>query len=57
MMLAFFIVSGAATGLLTNAVPLLTSRGHSPVAAAGALSLFGIAVVVGRLLVGWLVDG
>lgn len=56
MMLAFFIVSGAATGLLTNAVPLLTSRGHSPVAAAGALSLFGIAVVVGRLLVGWLVD-
>lgn len=56
MMLAFFIVSGAATGLLTNVVPLLTSRGHSPVAAAGALSLFGVAVVVGRLLVGWLVD-
>jgi len=56
MMLAFFIVSGAATGLLTNAVPLLTSRGHSPVAAASALSLFGVAVVVGRLLVGWLVD-
>jgi MFS family permease len=56
MMLAFFIVSGAATGLLTNAVPLLTSRGYTPLAAGSALSLFGIAVVVGRLLVGWLVD-
>ena len=56
MMLAFFAVSGAATGLLTNVVPLLTTRGLSPSTAAGALSLFGVAVIAGRMLFGWLVD-
>lgn len=56
MMLAFFIVSSAATGLLTNAVPMLVDRGHSPLAAASALSVFGVAVVVGRLSIGILVD-
>jgi MFS family permease len=56
MMTAFFIVSSAATGLLTNAVPMLVDRGQSPLAAASALSVFGVAVVVGRLSIGILVD-
>ena len=56
MALAFLAVSAGATGLITNAVPLLTERGHSPVRAAAALSLFGVAVVAGRITFGWLVD-
>lgn len=56
MALAFLVVSGAATGLLTNVVPLLASRGYPPMTAASALSVFGVAVVLGRLAVGLLVD-
>lgn len=53
---AFFVASGAATGLLLNVVPMLTDRGHDPVTAGAALSSVGLSVVVGRLLVGALVD-
>jgi MFS family permease len=56
LVLAFFLVSAAATGLLTNAVPMLVDRGYSSMRAASALSVFGIAVVLGRLAVGLLVD-
>ncbi len=56
LVLAFFLVSAAATGLLTNAVPMLVDRGYTPMRAASALSVFGVAVVAGRLAVGLLVD-
>lgn len=53
---AFFVASGAATGLLINVVPMLVDRGHDPITAGAALSSVGISVVVGRLLVGALFD-
>lgn len=53
---AFFLVSGAATGLIANLVPLLTDGGMSAADAAGYASLLGAFVVVGRLSAGWLLD-
>nr|WP_299907855.1 MFS transporter [Sphingomonas bacterium] len=43
-------------GVLVNLVPLLTDRGMSRDVAAALTGLFGIAVVAGRLLTGWLLD-
>ena len=56
MTLAFFCVSGSATGLLANLIPLLADRGYAASAGVSALGVFGIAVVIGRLSVGALVD-
>jgi cyanate permease len=53
---SFFLVSAAATGLISNLVPLLTDGGMSAAEAAGYASLLGAFVVVGRLTAGWLLD-
>jgi len=49
---AFYVASGAATGLLLNVVPMLTDRGHDPITAGAALSSVGLSVVVGIAVAG-----
>lgn len=53
---SLLIGSGLSTAIVSNLVPMLRDQGLSASTAASALSLFGLAVIVGRLLVGWLVD-
>jgi MFS family permease len=43
-------------GMVTNMVPLLQDRGLSAQAASQIFSSFGISIIVGRLLVGYLLD-
>lgn len=52
----FFLAVTAINGTLAHAVALLTDRGVSPGAATGAMSLAGIAVIVGRLVAGFCLD-
>jgi MFS family permease len=56
MCVAFFICSGAITAFLTNLVPLLTERGFATTRAASFAASFGLAVIVGRVAVGALID-
>ena len=50
------LVVSAMYALAANTVPLLRDRGLSAAAAAGIFSSFGIALIVGRIAVGALVD-
>jgi MFS family permease len=52
----FFLVAGPLAAILVNMVPLLIDHGMKPLEAARLAGLLGIAVVVGRVGVGWLVD-
>lgn len=52
----FFFVSGVVAGLLINIVPMLIDRGLSPTDAAGIAGTLGIAVVVGRIGIGYVID-
>jgi MFS family permease len=54
--LAFGLASAAATGVLGNLVPLLMDHGHARLEAGELAASFGIAVLLGRLAVGYLVD-
>jgi len=56
ILLAFFIIGLAVQSALMHLVPLLTSRGVSPMAAAMAQSMMFLAVTSGRLVTGWLMD-
>lgn len=51
-----FLVGLALTGVLTNHVPLLTDAGLSPQRAVEAQAVFGIAMLAGRLITGYLLD-
>lgn len=53
---AFFAVALAANGAIAHVVPLLVDRGISPAVAAGAMAFAGLALTVGRLLAGVLLD-
>ena len=53
---ALFIITLSVIGLIPNFVPLLLDLGWTPAAAAQAATLLGLAVIVGRLLAGFLVD-
>jgi MFS family permease len=53
---AFFAVALAANGAIAHVVPLLVDRGISPGVAAGAMAFAGLALTVGRLLAGVLLD-
>ena len=46
----------AQSGLTVNLIPLLTDRGLGPVEAAAMAGLMGVAILVGRVGVGWLLD-
>ena len=50
------LVAAGISGLITNLVPLLTDKGLSAATAAGYAGLLGVSVIVGRLLVGFLLD-
>ena len=52
----FFIASCVMTALITNYVPILEDQGYGATQAATMAGSFGIAVVVGRLVVGYLID-
>jgi predicted MFS family arabinose efflux permease len=52
----FFTVAACITGANSHIAPLLTDSGISGSAAAFAASLFGVAIVVGRIGNGYLVD-
>jgi len=56
ILLTFFIIGFAIQSALMHLVPLLTSRGISPMAAAMAQSMMFLAVTTGRLVTGWLMD-
>lgn len=53
--LAIF-ASAAASGTAANLVPLLVERGYERATAAGMAGIFGLALIVGRLITGALVD-
>jgi MFS family permease len=53
---AFFLLALTAAGLTAHIVPLLTDRGVAPQQAAGVISVIGIALIVGRLIAGYLLD-
>ena len=52
----FFLVSGVIGGLIINLVKLLVETGLDRVAAAGIASVMGLAVIVGRIGIGFLLD-
>ena len=56
ILLTFFVIGFAIQSALMHLVPLLTSRGISPMAAAIAQSMMFLAVTTGRLVTGWLMD-
>lgn len=53
---AFFTVALAASGVVAHIVPLMTDRGVPAASAAAAISAAGLALIVGRLAAGWLLD-
>ncbi len=53
---AFFFLGTMSTSIATHQVPMLIDRGLSPQRAADMQSLFGLALIVGRLGVGYLMD-
>jgi len=52
----FFLVSAVVAGLLINVVPILIDRGLTQLEAAQIAGTLGIAVVVGRVGIGYLLD-
>ncbi len=56
LLFSIFLVYMAMSGITPNLIPALTDVGIDPVDAASAMSAFGFAVIVGRLVVGYLVD-
>ncbi len=56
MALALFLASGVTGGTLANFVPILRDDGLGQVSAASVVSVFGLAVIAGRIIVGLLVD-
>jgi MFS family permease len=53
---SFFAVAAAANGTIAHVIALLTDRGVSPQVATSAISTAGVALIVGRLLAGYLLD-
>jgi predicted MFS family arabinose efflux permease len=56
MTVAFFLGVVAVNGTLTQVVALLSDRGFPREAAVSALSVSGLALLVGRILSGWTLD-
>lgn len=54
--LALTLVVAAVVGMVTNTVPLLRDRGLSAQQAASVFSSFGVSLILGRVVVGYLVD-
>lgn len=56
MAILALIAGGGLSGIVYNLVPLLVDRGFTPASAAKLFGLYGLFVVGGRLLSGWLLD-
>ncbi len=56
LLVSIFLVYIAMSGMVPNLIPALTDQGITPRKAATAISVFGVAVIAGRLIVGFLVD-
>jgi MFS family permease len=56
LVVSFVLIALAVAGFVTHFVPMLTDGGMSTLEAARVAGLLGVAVLVGRLGVGWLVD-
>lgn len=56
LVVSFVLIALAVAGFVTHFVPMLTDGGMSTMEAARVAGLLGVAVLVGRLGVGWLVD-
>lgn len=54
--LAMCLVVSAVIGMVTNTMPILRDRGFSAAEAGFIFSFFGMALIVGRLLVGFFLD-
>ncbi|WP_213737894.1 MFS transporter [Bradyrhizobium sp. dw_411] len=56
MIVSFFLAVVAINGSLVHVVPMLTDRGMSLSDAVAIISSSGLALIVGRLLAGWIID-
>lgn len=56
MLIGFFFAVIAINGTLVHVVPMLTDRGIALPEAVRIISSSGIALIVGRLLAGWIID-
>lgn len=56
MLVTFLLIGVGITSVQVHLVPLLVSRGVTPMRAANALSMLAVALVVGRVVAGWLMD-
>ena len=56
MIVSFFLAVVAINGSLVHVVPMLTDRGMSLSDAVTIISSSGFALIVGRLLAGWIID-
>lgn len=56
MALGFFTNAAAVNGAVVHLPALITDRGYSPQLAATIAGLFGVTMLLGRLLAGWFVD-
>ncbi len=54
--IGFFLVSGVIAALIINLIPLLVDRGLAQQSAASIAGVMGIAVLVGRVAIGFLLD-
>ncbi len=54
--LALTLVVSAIVGMVTNTVPLLRDIGLTATQAGSVFGAFGIALISGRIIVGWLID-
>ncbi len=56
IMVAFALIGFAVSGLISNLVPMLETRGMERAEAAGLAGLVGVSVLAARILVGFLLD-
>lgn len=56
MCVAFFLLAAVSVGTAAHLVPMMTDRGFSAEAAARFATIMGIAVVIGRCALGWILD-
>ena len=54
--IAMALVVGGVVSMVTNGVPLLRDKGLGAVEAAGIFGGFGVSLIAGRIVVGYLVD-
>lgn len=56
LLVGFCLLTVFPVGILAHLIPMLQDRGASPGMAALAASTLGIAIIVGRVVTGWLLD-